>query len=221
MIRTFMAWTSVVVMAVAFLVYVGSAVLYLAPPNPLSLQSLPAIRAILHPFFSQNWHLFAPNPIRSNFVLTVRCRVNGQTSPWHDPFTPLQAQHHRHRFSPMGKVTRVPFNSMLIFLRRSPDEWRPLLCRHVRDHPVCRGEDPASKKQRERGLFLLQRISSAACDELVGPRRSSHVQARILIHEPPPWSQRHMPGTAGSTKYLALPWMVYMPWLGLMADGKQ
>ena len=114
MIRTFMAWTSVVVMAVAFLVYVGSAVLYLAPPNPLSLQSLPAIRAILHPFFSQNWHLFAPNPIRSNFVLTVRCRVNGQTSPWHDPFTPLQAQHHRHRFSPMGKVTRVPFNSMLI-----------------------------------------------------------------------------------------------------------
>lgn len=212
MIRTPMAWISIAVMAGAFLVYVGSTVLYLTPPNPLSLQSLPAIQALLHPFFSQNWHLFAPNPIRSNFVLTARCRINGQASPWHDTFTPLQAQHHRNRFTAMGKITRIPFNAMFIFLGRSSDEWRPLLCRRVRDHPVCRGEDQASKKQREMGTFLLQRISSAACDDLVGPGRSSHVQARILIHEPPPWSQRDLPGTAGSTKYLALPWMTYRPW---------
>jgi len=204
------AWLAATVMATISAGYVVSALLYLSPPNPVSLLHLPAIRGVLHPFFAQNWHLFAPNPIRMNLVLTVRCEIGGRVTPWLDPFTPWLAQHHRNRFSPMGKMLRIPQNAMFAVLGRSADEWRPLICRRTPEAPLCRGEDPASRRQRDLGLFILRRVSSVVCDRVAGAGHVSHVQPRILIHEPPPWSKRMLPADAGSTRYLALPWQAYV-----------
>ena len=205
------AWLAVSVMTIVSAVYLVSALLYLAPPNPVTLLHLPAVRGLLHPFFAQNWHLFAPNPIRMNLVLTVRCSTGAQVTPWLDPFTPWLAQHHRNRFSPMGKMLRVPQNAMFAVLGRSADEWRPLICRRTPEAPMCRGEDPASRRQRDLGVFILQRVGSAVCDQVAGSGRVRYVQPRILIHEPPPWSKRMLPAGAGSTKYLPLPWLPYVP----------
>jgi len=204
------AWLAAAMMAAAFVVYVTSVLLYLAPPNPLSLLHARAIRGLLHPFFSQNWHLFAPNPVRTNLVLTVRCRIGGRVTSWVDPFTPWLARHHRSRVSPMGKMLRIPQNAMFAVLGRSADDWRPLICRRTPQAPLCRGEDPASRRQRELGLLVLQRAGSAVCDRIAGGGRIGGVQLRILIHEPPPWSRRMLPAEAGSTKYLALPWLPYL-----------
>jgi hypothetical protein len=204
------AWLAAAVMGAAFVVYVTSAVIYLAPPNPVSLLHARAVRTLLHPLFSQNWHLFAPNPVRTNLVLTVRCRIDGRVTPWIDPFTPWLAEHHRNRFSPMGKVLRIPQNAMYAVLGRTGDEWRPLICRRTPQAPTCRGEDPAARRQRELGLSVLQRVGSAVCDRVAGGRPVSAVQPRILIHEPPPWSRRALPAEAGSTKYLALPWLPHV-----------
>ncbi len=211
MLRTMAAWAAVTVATALFTAYVAITFLYLSPPNPLTLQLWPVILRTEHPFFAQNWHLFAPSPIRTNLVLTVRCRVGDRVGPWRDPFAPLLARHHANRITAMGKVIRIPGNTMHLVLGWSADEWRPLLCRRDRGHPVCRGEDPRAIRQRELGQFLVQRIASMACDDAVGPDQASHVQARILIHEPPPWSQRLMPADAGSTKYVELPWLPYMP----------
>lgn len=211
-LRTVAIWCFMTGALLAAAGYLGGTFLYLAPPNPLTLAWLPAIHAMLHPFFIQNWHLFAPNPVRTNLVLSVRCRVGRAPTPWHDPFTAWLARHHRSRLSPMGKVLRIPQNAMYIFLGKSGDDWRPLLCRRLREHPVCRGEDPAARRRQELGHFVLQRVGSAACDQLVRSGRAEGVQVRILIHEPPPWSKRHLPAEAGSTRYLELPWMPYTPW---------
>ncbi len=193
--------------------YIASTFLYLTPPNPVKLELYPVIYALEQPYFSQNWHLFAPNPVKSNFVLAVRCRLlDGAVTRWHDPVTPLLAAHHRNRLSPMGKVLRVPQHAIFAFLGRSTDEWRSLLCRHKPNTPICRRPDPVTQKQRDLGKFMLHRLSSAACDSLVGTGRSTAVQIRILLHKPPPFSQRHLPSEAGSTTYVTLPWLPYLPW---------
>jgi len=191
--------------------YVANTFLYLSPPNPLTLKLWPLIRTIQEPFFVQNWHLFAPNPVRTNLVLTVRCRIGDKVTPWRDPMTPLLARHHRSRLSPMGKMIRIPQNAMHLVLGRTSDEWRSLICRRSKDHPTCRGEDQASRRARELGQFLLHRIASGVCDGVAEYGRVTSVQTRILIHEPPVWSMRDMPAEAGSTKYITLPWMPYMP----------
>jgi hypothetical protein len=189
--------------------YVVNTALYLAPPNPLTLRVLPVVMAIQHPWFSQNWHLFAPSPIRSNILLTVRCRVGDRITPWHDPMSPWLAAHHRSRLSPMGKLLRLPMNAMFMVLGRTSDDWRHLLCRRTPDAPPCRETDPGMRRQREVGLLVLRRIASATCDRLAGPARADAVQPRILIHDPPPWSRRHLPAEAGTTRYVLLPWMPY------------
>lgn len=212
MARVMVAWGVIAAAICISVLYVASTFLYLSPPNPLTLHLWPIIRKAHQPFFVQNWHLFAPNPIRTNLVLTVRCRVGDAVTPWREPFTPMLARHHQNRITPLGKVIRIPGNAMRLALGWSSDEWRPLICKRVRNDPACRGDDPAGRRQRAMGQFLLHRMASAACDDIVGPGRATVIQERILIHEPPPWSRRFMPAEAGSTKYVELPWARYEPW---------
>ena len=68
-------------------------------------------------------------------------------------------------------------------------------------------------------MYILQRVGSAVCDGVAGPGNAGYVQPRILIHEPPPWSKRMLPASAGSTRYLQLPWLRYMPARGVLAQG--
>lgn len=210
MAHTIGALTALLVAGGFALLYLANTFLYLTPPNPVKLQLFPVIYALEHPYFAQNWHLFAPNPIRSNFLMLTRCRLaDGAVTVWYDPVAPLLATHHRNRLSPMGRMLRVPQNAIFAFLGRDTDEWRPLLCRQKPDLPTCQGKDPGTKMQRELGRFLLTRLGSAACDELAGPGRTRAVQIRILLHKPPPISKRHLPSEAGSTTYRTLPWASY------------
>src|SRR3989337_1611903 len=102
------------------LVYVGNTTLYLAPPNPVTAQLLPVIRAIQNPLFAQNWHLFAPDPVKSDFVLTVRCRTKDEVSAWQEITAPLLARHHKAPKSPLGRGLRGVSRVQLALLIHTP-----------------------------------------------------------------------------------------------------
>lgn len=210
--RTIAFWIGATAMALAAGVYVTTTALYLAPPNPVAARHLRTINRVMYPFFSQNWHLFAPSPIRTNFVLTARCRVGDKVTAWQDIHTPILARHHRDRNSPMGRLLRTQSAAVHQLLGRSTDEWLPLICRRDGTLPACRGEDHASRRTRETALFIINRVASAACDRLVAVGQTSAVQGRVLVHQPPPWSQRHLPSEAGTTRYMLLPWGNYQAW---------
>jgi len=202
--------TVTLVLGAAMLVYVGNTTLYLAPPNPVTAQLLPVIRAIQNPLFAQNWHLFAPDPVKSDFVLTVRCRTKDEFSAWQDITAPLLARHQSARTSPMARVLRVQQNAVRVWMGRTGDEdWRRAVCRVQPGNPLCRGEDPIARRMQETGLYVLARVASAACDHLIGRGRASRVQLALLIHTPPPFSRRAQPLEAGSTRYVILPWLPY------------
>ncbi len=212
MLRTLALWLVILLLGALSAGYLANTFLYLTPPNPVKARLLPVIYGIQHPLFTQNWHLFAPSPIRTNFVLTVRCRVGRAISSWHDVTTPLLTRHHLTRTSPMGRVLRVQQNAIHLMLGWSPDDWKPLICRRDSRRALCRGQDPSSTARREMGRIVLRRVAATACDAHMGRARSDAVQVRILIHTPPPWSLRHLPASAGSTRYLTLPWEAYEVW---------
>lgn len=210
--RAGILWSTILVLSGLSVVYAVNTFLYLTPPNPVKAVLLPIIYGLQHPLFAQNWHLFAPNPIRTNFVLTVRCRTGDAVTPWRDVTTPLLARHHRNRTSTMGRLLRVQQNAVRLAVGLSPDDWRPLICRRDPTHPSCRGRDAPARARREMGRIVLRRVASAACDAAVGRGRAEAVQTRILMHNPPPWSQRQLPAAAGSTRYVTLPWERYEAW---------
>ncbi|MDR7549474.1 MAG: DUF5819 family protein [Armatimonadota bacterium] len=155
--------------------------------------------------------MFAPDPIRSNYVLSARSRTRGGvSSSWKDLTQPMLARHHASRTSPMSRMLRVQQNAVRFTLGFSYDEWRPLICRRDPDAPVCRGQTAVAAQQREIGGYLLRRIASVSCDALVGPGQTEAVQLAILIHTPPPWSRRNS-ADQGTTRLLLLPWAGYEP----------
>jgi hypothetical protein len=187
-------------------VYLANTFLYLTPPNPVKAQWMHVVSGLAHPLFAQNWHLFAPNPIRSNYVLSVRCRTRQQVSRWFDVTQPMLALHHRKRISPMGRLLRVHQNAMRLFLGFSSDEWRQVICRRDPRSAACRPDGPAQDRQRRIGALLLSRTAAGACEALTRPGYAQAVQMRLLIHTPPPWSRRHLPASQGTTRFIDLPW---------------
>lgn len=212
MLRALTLWVVIFLLGTFSAGYLVNTFLYLTPPNPVKARLLPVIYGLEHPLFAQNWHLFAPNPIRTNMVLTVRCRVGDAVTAWYDVTTPMLARHHRNRTSPMGRLLRVQQNAIYLALGWTPDDWKPLICRRNPKQALCGAQDPDSQARQEMGRIVLRRVASAACDAAVGRGRAAAVQSRLLIHTPPPWSQRHLPPAAGSTQYLHLPWEAYEAW---------
>jgi hypothetical protein len=203
---TAVVWGAITILGLSAGLYLLNTVLYLTPLNPVKAQWYRLVVGLQHPLFEQNWHLFAPNPVRSNFVLTVRCRTSTGVSAWHDITMPLLARLHRDRHSPVGRLLRVQQNAIRNFLFGSPSEWRMQACRRDPDSDTCRRVSDGDRRAREAGAYLLGRTAAAACDRLVGPGRAIAIQAGILIHHPPPWSRRHEPDAGGTTRAVRLPW---------------
>lgn len=192
--------------------YLATTFLYLTPPNPLKAVWQPVVVALVHPLFAQNWHLFAPDPIRSNFVLTARCRTRaGVVSAWEDLTTPYVARLQRQRTSPASRLVRMQQNAMRAVLIGNPGEWRLLACRRDRRSAACLRDSPENERTRRVGLQVLVRAVSRMCDGLLGPGQAAAVQISLLVHQPPPWSGRDRPDVEGITRMVRLPWSPYEP----------
>lgn len=204
-------WAIIGLAACLSIAYVANTLLYLTPPNPVKARFLLTITRLAHPLFVQNWHLFAPDPVRLNHVLTIRCRTGEVVTPWHDVTSPMLERHHRSRTSPMSRLLRVHQNAIRFYLGWTPDEWRSLICKREPRAAVCRRDHLEAEQLHEAGAYLLRRVATFTCDGLVGAGRTQAVQLRVLIHQPPPWSGRHRPDADGQTRYIPLPWMPSEP----------
>lgn len=87
--------------------------LHAGPINPISARLQKYVNAYVSPFFTQNWHLFAPNPVTTNFRLfmQVKYREPGTSeyieSSWMDVITPLLEQNEKSFFSPYNRMVRL------------------------------------------------------------------------------------------------------------------
>jgi hypothetical protein len=102
-----------VLLSVYTIVHFSIIVLHAGPINPISAKLQPFINVYVKPFFYQNWHLFAPDPITTNFRLYVQVRYTemGMTkpveSPWIDVMTPLLEKNEKTIFSPHNRMIRL------------------------------------------------------------------------------------------------------------------
>jgi len=199
-------WVVIGLLAAVSTLYVVNTLLYLTPPNPVKARLFRTIVRLAHPLFAQNWHLFAPDPVRVNHVLTVRCRTEEGVTAWRDVTQPMLERHHRNRTSPMSRLLRVHQNAIRYYLGWMPDESRALLCKRDPRASVCRRDHADFAQQRDVGLYLLRRVAAATCDQMVGVGRTQAVQIGLLIQHPPLWSGRDRPPSDGRTESIRLPW---------------
>ncbi len=83
--RALVAGTFVAVLAVLF-THLAATFLYNAPTNPVSARYTKQIHWWMDPLFTQNWRLFAPDPISENVRIEARAslRPDGRATGWVD-----------------------------------------------------------------------------------------------------------------------------------------
>jgi hypothetical protein len=184
-------------------------VLYVLPINPVRLLIEPILQATIGTWFSQNWCLFAPNPLSSTQTLMVRCLTDGEApeeggplpaAGWADLSSPLFERAHRNRLSAYERLVRPQENAVRGYLGNAV-EFQPLIDRCAKDDkPACESLDRILKARRAGAAVLLRQLGSVYCREA---RPSALVRAVALRYRERyavPWSERFH-GTPKTTDF--------------------
>lgn len=127
-----------------FITHVSFHILYLAPVNPATGLYASVVDSYMNTFFSQNWHLFAPEPAIATVNLKYRCAADGD---WENFLHPLFKEHKSTLITSLGKqgyvyqhLTREIYNSEIKKSDpKSLPEWN-ILNRVISDR--CKQENP-------------------------------------------------------------------------------
>lgn len=205
--------TSAVLLATLFGFHFACTLLYLTPPNPIRIALHPWLERYMHPYFSQSWRLFAPEPGGTDAIVLASCRVQDgeatRDSGWFDITTPLHEHRYSHRFSPGLSLARA--QKPRLFLLADP--MHEAIRRYGLPSSViedARTEiDAAAKRRFEAGRAHLYRIASAACDRRFGSGRTTEVKARYVSRKVPPFGARHSAPAHEERNTYEFSWALY------------
>jgi hypothetical protein len=88
-------------------IHVVSTVLYNIPENPVTKVYMPFVNGYMEPLFSQNWHLFAPEPATRMVKLWYRIKINNIWQHWQDPMEPILEKHRHNRATYHAKLLYI------------------------------------------------------------------------------------------------------------------
>ncbi|MEU0370841.1 DUF5819 family protein [Streptomyces sp. NPDC006283] len=181
------------VVGVLIAVAVHSAMLFLnsAPSNSLSRQHVVGIGKYINPEFTQNWQLFAPDPMSTNIHVQARVKV---MRPNGEPFT-------------TGWVDLTALDEAWIKHNPLPSQTQQNQLRSAWDGFVSTLDD----KGRPTGLYgeLMQQYLLRIAAHRFGPYVSGGTVQAIQLRSAstpiaaPPWSDQYVNTQTG---YLVEPW---------------
>ncbi|MEU8589122.1 DUF5819 family protein [Streptomyces sp. NPDC048664] len=184
--------------------YLAVAALTQAPLNPVKLRYYDKVNSVTEPYLSQNWMLFAPDPLSDDRGVLARARCgNGQVTGFYDVTRPYVARVQHDRFFP-SRISRLV--SGTITQLDTPD---PVLAR-LRSNEVEKKKRqvpllPYERNARNQAETFLARYSMSQLQNTCDGSPSA-VQVRIYVHALPSWSQRRNPFAKGTTRFEDLRW---------------
>ncbi|MEV0373146.1 DUF5819 family protein [Streptomyces sp. NPDC050636] len=196
--------------------------LYEMPLNPVKEKYGEEITSYMLPYFGQDWHLFAPDPIdRDNGVL-VRAKMrqpdgSTTTTEWTDVTSPVQQKLYGERFWPSREFRVAAGVPQLLESWRDP-ELEKMRKKNQGTETPGKGtrsdkkgsENPplsqSEKDSRDEAIRFAQSFASAQASKLWGAD-VEYVQVRIVSNEFPRFSQRYARDAKGKVSYYDLAWM--------------
>ncbi|WP_261954911.1 DUF5819 family protein [Streptomyces nigrescens] len=210
------------VIPLALSLHFGMTALYEMPFNPVKEKYGEEITSYMLPYFVQDWHLFAPDPIdRDNGVL-VRAKKRQPdgsviTTKWTDVTSPSLQQLYGERLWPSRGFRVTSGLPQLLETWRDPELEKMRKKNQVADTPgkgVRKGkkevENPplsqGEKDSRDAAIRFAQSFATAQAGKLWGSD-IEYVQVRIVTNIFPRFSQRYARDAKGKVSYYDLAWM--------------
>lgn len=181
------------------LIHFTLTILYVLPFNPAQAVTQPLLSATIGTYFSQNWRLFAPDPVSGDMALLARCMTPAEmasgadkklpSTGWHDLSTPLWHRFQENRFAAYDRVARPNTNTMRALMFGVPELMQA--CKKG-SKEACTAYEDNLKSVRAATMPRLTKIGSAFCKDLdADGGRYSHVALRLRETDGLPWSQRY------------------------------
>ncbi|WP_455409894.1 DUF5819 family protein [Streptomyces hiroshimensis] len=222
--RALLAAGAAISLALAF--HFGMTAIYHTPFNPVKEKYNKEISSYMLPYFGQDWHLFAPDPVDKDLGVLVRAKMRKPdgstvTTQWSDATSPGLQELYDARFWP-SRESRLSSG-----VPTQLDSWRDTELEKIRkkNRPESApgkepGKEPEEEKlkdldppltqnekdNRESAVRYAQSFASACAAKLWGTGVES-VQVRIVSNEFPRFSQRYARDAKGKISYYDLPWM--------------
>ncbi|SIT78530.1 DUF5819 family protein [Microbacterium sp. RU33B] len=192
----------------------GITFLHVAPLNPLSQQFSALVSTWTSPFFTQNWELFAPDPVSRDTGVLVTGSIGGEEiGRYLDLSTPMLE---RKLHNPVPDNLHYTVSSVghnMLSARQDVIQDPTVLAEHpdagdqglVIDPDVLADAPQGIQDDYERTLASAVDLAANALMREYGAQPDA-VQIRIVTHEFPRWSQRADAGL-GSVVYSDTPWL--------------
>ncbi|SHE68460.1 hypothetical protein SAMN05444392_102369 [Seinonella peptonophila] len=170
--------------------------IYLSPDNSFRTKHWNVMNEYMSPFFTQNWNLFAPNPVNRHESLQVRLRytdANGytKTSPWLEVSKPI-----------IQDLQKFPFYHLSPSARLSE-----YLGAGVHDYVWKKN------KQQQAALHSLKSFTNQMLqrypENFKVNGKIDHYQLRVEVNEFPRFDKRNQPDSKGEFWYRETIWLPY------------
>ncbi|EKS8367497.1 MULTISPECIES: DUF5819 family protein [Bacillus] len=170
--------------------------LHVMPENLVSDRLDATLNSYTTPLFTQNWHLFSPNPLTENIIVHMQVKVKDSPTPsdWLDITTPLLQKNYQNYFSPINRVARIPFTAaseMRNPLRESELNFLTSLDReHMskEQQALLQQIEKKKVKNEESMKAILYRFAFASAEQYFSSQKVDSLRLRIVTVKPLPLS---------------------------------
>ncbi|WP_255404712.1 DUF5819 family protein [Thermoactinomyces sp. DSM 45892] len=188
------------------------------PKNPISNEISPIVNTYVSPLFTQNWHLFSPNPLMRNDVVYMQLKFKDSSTPsdWFDITTPMLKANYKNYFSPMNRIVRIPLTAATTMNGMNDEELKfvsKLDKKHMTKEQSLMLEDieKRAKESRERMKSLLYRFAFATAEKYFSDKQIDSVRVRIVHEQAVPFSKRLDKNFKKERTHEDLEWMKFEP----------
>ncbi len=187
-----------VVTIVWFITHFLLTIIYVLPLNPIKIQLKPLIDAsTMSSFFSQNWSLFAPNPVSQDYIMLVQpLRVNDPaeltSKGWYNLSSPLWKHFQSSRVSAYDRLARSQSSALRSTLTGDHGLKNLFDACEKGDSVACTTYRTLLASVRKNQIEKLIKIGSAFCNDISKyDNQYQYMAIRIRIVSFPTWSKRY------------------------------
>ena len=200
-----------VVVCVVFLFHFTMTALYVLPFNPIKNKLNNLNVFYMEPLFTQNWKLFAPNPLSNNYYVYIQVKdPSGKKSKWIDISTPLYEANHTNRFSPVNKLVRIGTSAFMQSVHSDElldkIEQRKKELDHQQSKVEKNNVNKEIKHYQEDGKHQLYNFGYFYVEKQFKKQNIHKIRIRVLREEPIPFSKRNDKNYKIQKSYITYDW---------------
>ena len=175
---------------VAFALHVGATAIYLLPGSPIRNElGGKVVSDYMTTYFSQDWHLFSPNPGTTSTKLWLRCGDGVKWSQYVDPSWDTLHQHYANRFTPASRKLYI-YRHIAEDLSKVASDLRENSCKGSKGNQLLTCPAFFDSLAQTKEYALAKRFASDVCRKHAtwAPKM---VQMMVVRTHPIPYSKRH------------------------------